>query len=88
MADITIRLIYNLQTGKKDIYVDYESESDALPIEHEQGHRQVLADLLGKGVLTDGEVGELIVRRVEPGAAGPRPQDEVFPQPQGQELGS
>jgi len=79
MADITIRLIYNLETGKKDIYVDYESESDSLPIEHEQGHRQVLADLLGKGVLDQEEAGEVIIRRVEPGGAAPTTQEEAPP---------
>ena len=66
MAEITIRLIYNLETGKKDIYVDYESEDDALPVEHEKEHRQIVAELLGKGVLEPDEVGELQVRRVTP----------------------
>ncbi len=79
MAEITIRLIYNLQSGKKDIFVDYESESDALPIEHEHGHRQILAELLGKGILTQEEAGEVVVRRVEPGGAAPSSTEEVTP---------
>jgi len=66
MSEITIRLIYNKQTGKKDIFVDFESEPDALPIEHEQGHRQIVVQLIGKGVLSEGEAGEVVVRRVEP----------------------
>ncbi|MEM7013300.1 MAG: hypothetical protein AAF585_17655, partial [Verrucomicrobiota bacterium] len=61
---------------------------DALPIEHEHGHRQVLADLLGKGILTEDEAGEVIVRRVEPGAAGPERQEEVAPEPLAQGQGS
>ena len=68
MSEITIRLIYNKQTGKKDIFVDFESEPDALPIEHEQGHRQIVEQLIGKGVLSEGEAGEVVVRRVEPTA--------------------
>lgn len=83
MAEISIRLIYNLETGKKDIFIDFESEPDALPIEHEQGHRQVMEELLGKGVLTPDEVGEVVVRRVEPGAAGgPSEQQEMPPEQQ------
>ena len=63
MSDITIRLVYNLQTGKKDIWIDYESESDALPIEHEAEHRQFVEQLLGKGVLSEDEVGTVRVVR-------------------------
>ncbi len=80
MAEISIRLIYNLETGKKDIFIDFESDADALPIEHEQGHRQVIADLLGKNILTEDEVGEVVVGRVEPGAAGPSSQENAPPE--------
>lgn len=69
MAEITIRLVYNLETGKKDIYVDFESEEDALPIEHEKEHRQIVAQLLGQGVLEADEVGDVSVQRVAPGSS-------------------
>ena len=48
MGDITIRMQYNLETGKKDISIDLVSESDALPIEHERDHRAIVEGLLGK----------------------------------------
>lgn len=66
MAEINIRLIYNLETGKKDIYIDFESDSDALPIEHEEAHRGIVEQLIGQKVLTEQEAGEVVVRRVEP----------------------
>lgn len=66
MGDITIRMQYNLETGKKDILIDLVSERDALPIEHERDHRAVVEGLLGKGILKADEVGEVTVRRVEP----------------------
>ncbi|MCB9642606.1 MAG: hypothetical protein H6728_05975 [Myxococcales bacterium] len=72
--EITIHLRYNLETGKKDIYVDFTSEDDALPIEHEQQHRELMAQLLGQGVLHPDEVGDIKVRRLSPQAA-PTPQD-------------
>ncbi len=66
MSDITIRMQYNLKTGKKDVWIDLVSEPDSLPIEHEQDHRQIVEQLLGKGVLQADELGEVEVRRVEP----------------------
>ena len=70
MADITIRLVANAETGKKDIYIDYHSDRDALPIEHEQDHRGIVEALLGRGVLRPDAVGDITVSRVEPVAGG------------------
>lgn len=85
MAEIRIRLIFNRQSGKKDIFIDYESEDDALPIEHERAHREIVAKLLGQGVLAPDEAGEIVVGRVRPGAAtAPSPQATVNPEPQAQ----
>lgn len=66
MAEITLRLRFNLETGKKDIYIDFVSEDDSLPIEHEQDHREIVEDLIGQGVLGAEDVGEVKVRRVPP----------------------
>lgn len=63
MAEITVRLVYNLETGKKDIYVDLRSDSDALPVEHEQHHKSIIEQLLGQGVITESEVGRVISGR-------------------------
>jgi hypothetical protein len=69
MAEVTIRLVANPRTGKRDIYIDYTSEEDALPHEHEKDHRRVVEELLGKGILDEDEVGEVNVQRVKPGSA-------------------
>lgn len=66
MPEITIRLVSNPGTGKKDITIDYHSDRDALPIEHEQDHRDIVRALIGQGVLTPGTVGDVIVTRAEP----------------------
>jgi hypothetical protein len=85
MAEITIRLIYNTRTGKKDLFIDFESEPDALPIEHEQQHRAIVGQLLGKNVLREDELGEVVVRRVAPGvAAAPISGQESAPEAQPQ----
>ena len=44
MAEITLRLRFNLETGKKDIYIDFVSDDDSLPMEHEQDHREIVED--------------------------------------------
>lgn len=63
MAELNIKLIFNTLTGKKDILIDYESDKDALPIEHEMDHKMLIEKLLGKGILEANEVGEVIVSR-------------------------
>ena len=68
MAELTIRLVSNPSTGKRDIYIDYESEDDALPFEHEQDHRDILEQLLGQGILDEEDVGNVKVARVKPEA--------------------
>jgi hypothetical protein len=64
VADITIKLVYNLKTGKQDIYVDFVSDDDALPIEHERDHRQLVEQLIGQGVLKPNDVGQVKVSRL------------------------
>ena len=66
-ADIKIHLRFNVETGKKDIVIEYDSEDDALPYEHEQRHRQIVEALVGKGVLDADDVGDVKVGRVEGG---------------------
>ncbi len=68
MADVTIRLVSNPMTGKRDIYIDYESEDDALPFEHEEDHRDVVEKLLGQGILDPDDIGQVKVGRVQPEA--------------------
>jgi len=47
MAELTIRLRVNPETGKKDIVIDLRSDADALPHEHEQQHRHLVQQLIG-----------------------------------------
>lgn len=60
MAQITIKLRFNKQTGKKDIVVEYESDQDQTGWEHEKVHKRIVEELLGKDVLADPEYGEVI----------------------------
>jgi hypothetical protein len=72
MAECTIRLVSNPRTGKRDIYIDYTGEPDALPHEHERDHRALAKSLLGDDIFEQDDIGQVAVRRGEPSA-----QDEA-----------
>jgi hypothetical protein len=55
MADLILRLRVDPATGKRELVIDYTSDADALPIEHEDAHRQ-LADRVVDGGLRSGKV--------------------------------
>jgi hypothetical protein len=63
MAEMTIRLIPDPVTGKKNIIVALRSDADALPHEHEQMHRALVDKLINGGLLTASEVGQIVVER-------------------------
>lgn len=58
MAELTIRLRKDPQTGKHDIVIDLDSDADSLPHEHENLHREAVEKILGKG-----SVGKVIIER-------------------------
>lgn len=64
-SEIKIHLRFNVRTGKKDLVIEYESDDDALPYEHEQRHREIVETLIGKGLVGADDVGEVLVGRVE-----------------------
>ena len=65
MAEMTIRLIPDPATGKKNIVVALRSDEDALPHEHEQMHRALVEKLVNGGLLKAEEVGQIVVEREE-----------------------
>ena len=66
MADLILRLRVDPTTGKRELVIDYTSVGDALPIEHEDAHRQ-LADKLVDGGLRSGKVD--VTRETAPAVA-------------------
>jgi len=80
MPEMTIRLIPDPETGKKNIIISLRGDEDALPHEHEQMHRQIVDKVLNGGLLKNAEVGTITVEREEekaPAAANSTgPQDQ------------
>ncbi len=88
MAELTIRLIPDPSTGKRNIVISMKSDEDALPHEHEQQHRALVDKLINGGILKAEEVGTITVTREEearePEApVGNAPQDQRQAQKQG-----
>lgn len=65
MAELTIRLVVDRETGKKNVEIHYESELDALPFEHEAEHRRIVDALVRGGTLKADELGQIVVTRGE-----------------------
>ena len=68
MATLTLRLEIDPTTKKKNVWVKYESDSDALPIEHEEAHKKIVAALLAGGQVKPEELGDVVIEREGQGA--------------------
>ena len=66
MGEINIRFKFDTTTGRKEIIVEYESDSDRLPVEHEKHHREIVEQLIGQGILKPDEASGVKVERVRP----------------------
>jgi len=84
MAEMTIRLIRDPDTGKKNIIISLRSDEDALPHEHEQMHRRIVDRLIEGGIVKAGELGKITVEREEdekqaapPVSTGPQGEREA-----------
>lgn len=75
MGQIEIRFRMNMATGKKDIFIEFESDEDAMRHEHERDHRKIVERLIGQGLVEAEEVGEIKVERAKPGQPVEQKQD-------------
>jgi hypothetical protein len=55
MAELVLRIRVDATTGKRELVIDYASDADALPMEHEEEHRR-LAGRVVDGGLGNGKV--------------------------------
>ena len=75
MAELTIRFRYNKKTGAKEMVIAYESDSDALPHEHERDHRALAEQLLGAKL--DDDIESVVVERISKGEKVASPGDQA-----------
>jgi len=74
MADVTIRFRHNPSTGKRELVINYESDDDALPHEHERDHRALVEKVLGRALTDEDNVVIERVRKEKP-QESERPED-------------
>ena len=53
MPDVILRLRVDPATGKRELVIDYTSDADALPFEHEDAHRQIANKVVEGGLASD-----------------------------------
>lgn len=63
MATVTLRLEVDATTKKKNVWVKFDSDADALPMEHEEQHRRIVEALLVGGTLSAEELGTVVIER-------------------------
>ncbi len=85
MATVTIRLIVDASTGKKNVLIAYESDADAMPMEHEDDHKQIVNKLIEGGALSAADLGQIIIERDQP-ALAKQDEDQAEPEAQVQPL--
>jgi hypothetical protein len=78
MASLTIRLEIDPQTKKKNVIIKYDSDSDALPLEHEEEHKRLVDALIKNGTLKAEDLGHIHIEREGQGTA-PKPAAEPSP---------
>ncbi len=69
MATLVLRLEIDPLTKKKNVWVKYDSDSDALPMEHEEQHRKLVEALLAGGAVKPEELGTIHIEREGHGAS-------------------
>ncbi|HEY0989637.1 MAG TPA: hypothetical protein VGD80_21365 [Kofleriaceae bacterium] len=74
MADVILRLRIDPATGKRELVIDYTSDADALPFEHEDAHRQVAGQVVAGGLGSDKVT---VARGAEPAGAAAEPEGET-----------
>jgi hypothetical protein len=85
MPEMTIRLIPDPATGKKNIIISLRGDEDALPHEHEQMHRQLVEKALN-GIIDKAEQGTITIEREDekappaPTTSGPQGERKAVQQ--------
>jgi hypothetical protein len=83
MATMILRLEIDPLTKKKNVWVKLESDSDALPMEHEEQHKRLVEALIAGGTVKPEELGTLVIEREGQGAVTKEKPNEAPAQKQG-----
>jgi len=65
MAEMVLKLSRDPESGRPVVVVELHSDSDSLPFEHEDSHRKIIEELIGRGLIGSGEDPKLIISRAD-----------------------
>jgi hypothetical protein len=74
MATLILRLEVDPLTKKKNVWVKLDSDSDALPSEHEEQHKRLVEALLAGGHVKPEELGHITIQREGQGGVTTTPE--------------
>ncbi|MBE2248851.1 MAG: hypothetical protein IAE78_04820 [Myxococcus sp.] len=83
MATMILRLEIDPVTKKKNVLVKLESDSDALPMEHEEQHKRLVEALIAGGTVKPEDLGTIVIEREGQGAAAKEQPAEAPAQREG-----
>jgi hypothetical protein len=63
MSKIILTLKKNSEDGKQELLIDYESDGDALPFEHEEDHKDLVNKILESNGLNLSDMDTILVNR-------------------------
>lgn len=66
MPEVLLKLVVDPVTGERSVVIDYKSDADALPMEHEEEHRALVDKVMSGGRQVD-------VERVDEGGVAEAP---------------
>ena len=68
MATMILKLEIDPVTKKKNVLVKLDSDSDALPMEHEEQHKRLVELLIAGGTVKPEDLGTIVIEREGQGA--------------------
>ena len=83
MATMTLRLEIDPVSKKKNVWVKLESDSDALPMEHEEQHKRLVELLIAGGTVKPEDLGTIVIEREGQGAVAKETPAEAQAQREG-----
>ena len=63
MAQMVLKLSRDPATGKPVVVVELHSDADSMPYEHEDSHRALIEQLIGRGLLGPDEDPQIVITR-------------------------
>ena len=62
MGEIKISYLHDPKSGRRELWIDYESAADWMDAEHERRHKAIVRQLIDRGALDPSQIDRIYVR--------------------------